>query len=163
HYGYATDTWTAPRSRFPGHAPLAPPPQPGTRPPARRTPSPLPLPSFLPAPCPDARPPLPTPLAPPRPPRRAPPPSPAPPPAGRDTAGLEGTYDATRFSGSLQHVLSTAADRSVSLRNRAASLGRQLLSSPVSPDRRFLVAQGPRSYYGSTQLLDVGGEPYWVV
>ena len=26
-----------------------------------------------------------------------------------------------------------------------------------------MIAHATRSYYGSTQLLDVGGEPFWIV
>src|SRR6185503_14407582 len=37
------------------------------------------------------------------------------------------------------------------------------LSSGLSPDQQFLIAHATRSYYGSTQLLDVGGLPFWVV
>ena len=38
-----------------------------------------------------------------------------------------------------------------------------LLASGLSPDQQFLVAHSTRSYYGSTQLLDVAGRPAWVV
>ncbi len=38
-----------------------------------------------------------------------------------------------------------------------------LLESGLSPDQQFLLAHATRSYFGSTQLLDVGGQPLWVV
>ena len=33
----------------------------------------------------------------------------------------------------------------------------------MSAEQQFLIAHGTRSYYGSTQLLDVAGEPFWIV
>jgi hypothetical protein len=33
----------------------------------------------------------------------------------------------------------------------------------LSADQQFMIAHGTRGYYGSTQLLDVGGEPFFVV
>jgi hypothetical protein len=38
-----------------------------------------------------------------------------------------------------------------------------LVSSGLSPDQQFLIAHATRSYYGSTQLLDVAGQPFWIV
>jgi hypothetical protein len=79
------------------------------------------------------------------------------------TTGLEGRYYYARFYGSLEHVLSAALDRAAAVRARAAALDFRLLTSGLSADQQFLVAHATRSYYGSTQLLDVGGEPFWVV
>ena len=33
----------------------------------------------------------------------------------------------------------------------------------LSDDQQFLIAHATPVYYGSTQLLDVGGEPFWIV
>ena len=38
-----------------------------------------------------------------------------------------------------------------------------LLGSGLSPHQQFLIAHATRSYFGSTQLLDHGGRPFWVV
>jgi xylan 1,4-beta-xylosidase len=79
------------------------------------------------------------------------------------TTGLDGRYFYTRYYSSLQDVLTAALADAAELRGRAARLDAQLISSGLSPDQQFLLAHATRSYYGSTQLLDVGGEPLWVV
>src|SRR5206468_3206050 len=45
----------------------------------------------------------------------------------------------------------------------SAELDGQLIDSKLSSDQQFLIAHATRSYYGNTQLLDVAGEPFWVV
>lgn len=79
------------------------------------------------------------------------------------TTGLEGRYFYTRLFAGLDEVLLTALDRSAELRARAGQLDAKLLGSGLSADQQFMVAHGTRGYYGSTQLLDIGGEPFWVV
>jgi len=79
------------------------------------------------------------------------------------TTGLEGRYYYTRFYSSLEDVLSKALQRSAELRRRSIALDARLLASKLSSDQQFLIAHGTRGYYGSTQLLDVGGEPFWIV
>ena len=79
------------------------------------------------------------------------------------TTGLEGRYCYTRFYSSLEDVLNKALLRSADLRRRAIALDAKLLASKLSPDQQFLIAHSTRGYYGSTQLLDVGGEPFWIV
>ena len=79
------------------------------------------------------------------------------------TTGLEGHYYYTRFYSSLDQVLTTALDCSAELRQRANQLDQKLLASNLSAAQQFMIAHGTRGYYGSTQLLDVAGEPFWVV
>ena len=79
------------------------------------------------------------------------------------TTGLEGKYLYTQFYSSLDDVLSRALEMSGTLRARAAALDAELLASPLSADQQFMIAHATRSYYGSTQLLNVGGEPFWIV
>jgi hypothetical protein len=76
---------------------------------------------------------------------------------------LEGRYLYTKLYGSLEDVLSEALDDFELASGFARSLDRELLQSGLSPDQQFLVAHATRSYYGCTQLLEVGGQPYWVV
>ena len=77
------------------------------------------------------------------------------------TTGLEGRYLYTRYFTGLADVLDHALRSDA--QQAAARLDRQLLSSGLSSDQQFLIAHATRSYYGSTQLLDVAGEPMWVV
>jgi xylan 1,4-beta-xylosidase len=79
------------------------------------------------------------------------------------TTGLDGRYYYTRFYSSLEDVLSKALQRSAELRRRSVALDAKLLASKLSAEQQFLIAHSTRGYYGSTQLLDVGGEPFWIV
>jgi hypothetical protein len=79
------------------------------------------------------------------------------------TTGLPGKYFYTQFYSSLDDVLTTALSRSPELRAESAKLDADLKNSTVSPDQQFLIAHSTRSYYGSTQLLDIEGRPFWVV
>ena len=77
------------------------------------------------------------------------------------TTGLEGKYLYTRHFAGLTDVLNRGfyfADFELH-----SNYDRPLLESGLSPDQQFMIAHATRSYYGSTQLLDVGGEPFWVV
>jgi xylan 1,4-beta-xylosidase len=79
------------------------------------------------------------------------------------TTGIEGKYFYTRAYGSLDVVMDVALTRAGHLLSQSALLDRQLLESGLSADQQFLIAHSTRSYYGSTQLLDVGGDPFWIV
>src|SRR6185436_11424323 len=54
-------------------------------------------------------------------------------------------------------------DSFIERRSLARALDRKLASCGLSDDQRFLLAHATRSYYGSTQLLDVAGDPLWCV
>jgi hypothetical protein len=79
------------------------------------------------------------------------------------TTGLDARYLYTRYYTSLEDVLSSALARAGDIRRAAEKLDRRLLLSQLSSDQQFLVAHGTRGYYGSTQLLDVGGDPLFSV
>ncbi len=82
---------------------------------------------------------------------------------GTVTTGLEGRYYYTRYYTNLDEVLTAALDRAADLQTSAEVLDKRLIDSGLSADQQFLIAHGTRGYYGSTQLLDVGGEPFWIV
>jgi xylan 1,4-beta-xylosidase len=79
------------------------------------------------------------------------------------TTGLDGRYLYTRYFKSLADVLQTALDRADTLVAAAEVLDEKLESSKLSDDQKFLIAHATHSYYGSTQLLEVNGKPFWVV
>lgn len=79
------------------------------------------------------------------------------------TTRMEGRYLYTRYFGSLADVLSHALDRYEQTVLRCLDLDRGLLSSRLSADQQFLLAHATRSYYGSTQLLEMSGQPFWIV
>ena len=79
------------------------------------------------------------------------------------TTGLEGKYLYAHHFGSLGEVLFKALERADELRATAEARDQELLASGLSADQQFLIAHSTRSYYGSTQLLEVGGEPFFIV
>ena len=78
------------------------------------------------------------------------------------TTGLEGRYFYTRYFASLEDVLDGALEAD-NPRPACEALDRRLLQSGLSAEQQFMIAHATRSYYGSTQLLDVAGEPFWIV
>jgi hypothetical protein len=82
---------------------------------------------------------------------------------GFQTNGLDGRYLYTRYFKGLPDVLRTALDRADELAARAEALDDQLDAAKLSDDQRFIIAHATHSYYGSTQLLEVEGQPLWVV
>ena len=79
------------------------------------------------------------------------------------TTRLEGRYFYTRYYANLTDVLNRGLESFDQLVDDATQKDRALVDSSVSPDQQFLIAHATRSYYGSTQLLDVAGQPLWVV
>lgn len=82
---------------------------------------------------------------------------------GNVTTRLEGRYLYKRYFANLQDVLNEALGYVRFVKVDCNTLNDKLLLSGLNADQQFLVAHGTRSYYGSTQLLEVGGQPYWVV
>ena len=76
--------------------------------------------------------------------------------------GFDARYLYTKYFSSLEDVLEFALDRG-DPKPACDTIDRKLSESQLSAEQQFLVAHSTRSYYGSTQLLDVGGEPIWVV
>ncbi|MGE5612241.1 MAG: glycoside hydrolase family 52 protein [Bacillota bacterium] len=81
---------------------------------------------------------------------------------GLVTTGLEGRYLYTRYFSGLEDVLTAALDGG-DPRPASEKLDQELLRSGLSADQQFMIAHATHGYYGSTQLLDIGGEPFWVV
>jgi len=82
---------------------------------------------------------------------------------GFQTNGLDGRYLYTRYFSGLADVLKTALDNSAQIIDSATALDSKLDLAAVSDDQRFLISHATHSYYGSTQLLEVEGQPLWVV
>ena len=82
---------------------------------------------------------------------------------GFQTNGLDGRYLYTRYFKGLADVLKTALDSAGKIMASAHALDSQLDNATVSDDQRFLISHATHSYYGSTQLLEVEGQPLWVV
>lgn len=82
---------------------------------------------------------------------------------GFQTNGLDGRYLYARYFKGLGDVLKAALDQADTLVAKAKELDAKLAATALSADQRFLIAHATHSYYGSTQLLEVEGEPFWVV
>ncbi len=82
---------------------------------------------------------------------------------GVQTNGLDGRYLYTRYFKGLGDVLKTALDRADQLISAAERLDQKLDAANLSDDQRFMISHSTHSYYGSTQLLEVEGQPFWVV
>jgi xylan 1,4-beta-xylosidase len=82
---------------------------------------------------------------------------------GFQTNGLDGSYLYTNYYKGLADVLKTALDRAGDLMAQAKAIDEKLDAAKLSDDQRFLIAHATHSYYGSTQLLEVSKQPYWVV
>jgi xylan 1,4-beta-xylosidase len=82
---------------------------------------------------------------------------------GIQTNALDGRYLYTRYFTGLGDVLKSALDDADRLIASAQALDSKLDNAPLSDDQKFLIAHATHSYYGSTQLLEVNGQPFWVV
>ena len=82
---------------------------------------------------------------------------------GLVTAGRETSYWYTRLFTGIAEVLQHTLARQQATIAAAEALDRELAAARLDDEQRFLIAHATRSYYGSTQLLDDGGRPRWVV
>jgi xylan 1,4-beta-xylosidase len=83
--------------------------------------------------------------------------------SGFVTAGLDASYYYTRFFRNIESVAAYALEHFEEFRNRAVQANGLVSNSYLSEDQKFMLIHAIRSYYGCTQLLDVDGEPFWVV
>jgi hypothetical protein len=79
------------------------------------------------------------------------------------TTRLEGKYYYTKHFSDLYDVLDHALRGYDAICAGSAELDRELLDTQLSAEQQFLVAHATRSYYANTQLLDIAGEPFWIV
>ncbi|WP_058302295.1 glycoside hydrolase family 52 protein [Gorillibacterium timonense] len=79
------------------------------------------------------------------------------------TAGADASYYYTRLFRNLEEVGEYANRESGRLIRLAQDSNRLVDDAALSDDQKFQLAHAIRSYYGSTQLLELEGEPFWVV
>jgi hypothetical protein len=82
---------------------------------------------------------------------------------GTVTNGIEGRFYYTRHFSDLSDVLDQTLRGWDAIKGGSGEIDRELLTSGLTRDQQFLLAHATRSYYANTQLLDVAGEPFWVV
>jgi hypothetical protein len=82
---------------------------------------------------------------------------------GMATSGMPSTYWYRRYFDTLESVGAFALKHFDAIRQRSAGMVGKLWHDHLSADQRFMLAHTIHSYYGSTELLDVEGRPFWVV
>ncbi|MBB3112274.1 hypothetical protein FHS18_004360 [Paenibacillus phyllosphaerae] len=82
---------------------------------------------------------------------------------GLVTAGMDTAYYYTRYFRNIEEVASYSHANFKALRERAEASNLLAEAPHLSDDQQFMLAHAIRSYYGSTQLLEADGEPFWVV
>ncbi len=79
------------------------------------------------------------------------------------TAGLDARYYYTRLFNDIQSVGRYALNNFAKYKKTALKADRRIETSRLSADQKFQLCHAIRSYYGSTQLLEWKGKPFWVV
>lgn len=79
------------------------------------------------------------------------------------TTGLDTAYFYHRYFKSIESVAAYALDHWAAQTQQARAHDRDLARKKLSPPRHFMLSHAVRSYYGSTQMLDHDGTPFWVV
>ena len=84
---------------------------------------------------------------------------------GLVTAGIDASYLYTRYFANIEAVADYALSHFESLTASAVAANNLLdvRGAHLSEDQTFMLVHAIRSYYGSTQLLDWKGRPFWIV
>ncbi|MGN7455680.1 glycoside hydrolase family 52 protein [Paenibacillus pasadenensis] len=82
---------------------------------------------------------------------------------GIATSGLDASYLYTRWFGRIEDVAAYALEHYEELAASCRAAEARWSGDGLSADQRFMLDHAIHSYYGSTQLLDVDGEPMWIV
>ncbi|MFD1735456.1 glycoside hydrolase family 52 protein [Bacillus salitolerans] len=84
--------------------------------------------------------------------------------SGYVTAGMDATYFYTRFFHNIEEVAEYSLTHKEMIIKRAEDSNQLVQQADhLSDDQQFMMSHSIRSYYGCTQLLDLEGEPFWVV
>ena len=83
--------------------------------------------------------------------------------AGTVTTGVEASYLYGRWFPAVEDVAAYAANHFAELRDRCERDAAPFAAAHLSEDQRFMLAHAVRGYFASTQALDAGGSPLWVV
>lgn len=79
------------------------------------------------------------------------------------TTGLDAKYLYTRYFDSIEDVALYGCSHFDDYREAASKADDEFSGTALSSHRSFMLSHAVRSYYGSTQLLAVDGQPVWVV
>jgi hypothetical protein len=79
------------------------------------------------------------------------------------TTGMKGSYYYTRFFDDIEAVASYSLKEFAALKARGNAFEARFRRSKLNASRKFMLSQAIKSYYGSTELLEVEGAPMWIV
>lgn len=79
------------------------------------------------------------------------------------TSGINASYYYSRFFDCIEEVALYAMDNYNTITNACRESNNIIESSRLSENQRFMITHSIRSYYGSTELLDYCGKPFWIV
>ncbi len=82
---------------------------------------------------------------------------------GQATTGKNTRYWYTRYFADLEDVLRYALEMAPCYLAEADVRDAELMAAKLNEEQKFLIAHATRSYWGSTEWLDDGGRPRWVV
>ncbi|WNS44901.1 glycoside hydrolase family 52 protein [Paenibacillus sp. MMS20-IR301] len=83
--------------------------------------------------------------------------------AGYVTSGMDAAYYYNRYYSNVEAVAEYALAQFDELKTQAEQADQMLEGTGLSTDQTFMLAHAIRSYYGSTELLDHKGKPFWIV
>ncbi|SET09153.1 glycoside hydrolase family 52 protein [Paenibacillus sp. NFR01] len=83
--------------------------------------------------------------------------------SGYVTSGMDASYFYTRYFSNVEAVAEYALSRFDALKASAEEANTLFDGKNLSEDQAFMLNHAIRSYYGSTELLDYNGKPFWVV
>ncbi|MEI6166335.1 MAG: glycoside hydrolase family 52 protein [bacterium] len=82
---------------------------------------------------------------------------------GNATTGKNAKYWYTRYFSNLEEVLRYSLETAPCYLAEAEARDAELASAKLTEEQKFLIAHATHSYWGSTEWLDDGGRPRWVV
>jgi hypothetical protein len=83
--------------------------------------------------------------------------------SGCVTTGIDAAYWYTRYFKRIEAVGSYVLQHFDRLKDSSLAANALLSAGKLTDDQKFMMAHSVRSYYGSTQLLDWEGRPFWIV
>jgi hypothetical protein len=82
---------------------------------------------------------------------------------GNVTSGMASRYYYTRYFPNIEAVAVYALANWTAQKQLAVDADRKLVKARLNPAQHFQLCHAVRSYFGATEFLEAGGEPFWVV
>lgn len=79
------------------------------------------------------------------------------------TSGIDASYYYTRYFKNIEDVEEYALNNYDGFKEECIKSNAIVENSNLTDDRKFMLIQSVRSYYGSTEFLQHDGKPFWVV